>query len=122
MAITKYSYGKLSDQLEIIVADNDPVSAHVQLNNDFMDLVILFVPTPNPDGEDIRLAWRFENEIVHFTFYGWKNSLGTTTSQVNTSIGSTLLGEPVYIAISHHLVGEANHLTMQFIVGQRAGV
>lgn len=121
MAITNYSYGKLSDQLEVIVADNDPVSARVQLNNDFMDLVVLFVSSSNPDGEDIKLAWRSENEVVHFTFYGWKNSLGTTTSQVNTSIGTTRLGEPVYIAISHHLVGNSNHLTMQFIVGHTMG-
>ena len=117
MASVEYSYGKLTDSFTVIVVDNDTVKIKLQLKNELFPITIVCIPTLNPETNASGLNWRTENGVVHFTFYGWTNSLGTTTEQVNTNIGTTNAGEPIYVVVSHHKVAHANHLTMQLVLG-----
>lgn len=121
MASVEYSYGNQTDYFSIIVADNDPVKISVQLKNESMPISIVFIPTLKPETSASALDWHGENGVLNFKFYGWENSLGTTTAQVNTHIGASNTGAPIYIGVMHHKVGSSNHLTMQFVVGNSNG-
>lgn len=121
MAQVHYSYGTLVDSLEIIVSDNDPVNAKMKLGNEDFPISIVFIPDPNPETKDSALSWKNEAGVLNFTFYGWGNSLGTTTKEINTHIGKTNPGEDVYILVAHNKVGVANHLVMQLVLGNVIG-
>lgn len=121
MAIVNYSYGTLVDSFSLIVSDNDPVEVTLSLKNENFPISIIFIPGLNPETNETGLVWKSEGGVVNFIFYGWSNVLGTTTSQINTHLGTTNAGENVYVVLAHHKVGDANHLNMQLILGKNAG-
>ncbi len=121
MAIINYSYGSLVESFSLIVGDDDPVNVSLNLKAEKFPISVIFKKTLNPATNAGGVNWRTEGGVVHFTFYAWDDALGVTLQDINTKIGVTAAGEPLYIIAAHHKIGPAHHLTMQIVLGHPDG-
>ncbi len=118
MANVSYQYGRLIDQVDLIVPDNQ--SAHVALSLENIPFIFefIFFPHDDPTNPTNKVSWHgLPNGVTRFSFFNWNFQLGATTAEP-VKIGELPSGSPILVSIYHSKVNNSTNVCkIQFLLG-----
>ena len=107
---------KIVHTATLIVPKNERAVVEFSVGDWHIELHIVFV-TDKLDSNDGAMSIEVIDGKPHLKLSNWKNSLGTATVRP-VELGRTREGEPLTFMLSHWLIGEAQKLDIQFLLGE----
>jgi len=100
------------NSFSFVVKDNEIAQAEMTFPGSNVPFRLSFTFLP---GDVSGLAeWKWESDIVKFTFRGWRNSLGSSFSEP-AKFGD-LGNRKIYLQIAHHLIGPDTNVCQAFVL------
>jgi hypothetical protein len=94
-----------------LVGNDSEARIDVPIEGETLKLGITFASS----GGERSGEWHHENGVVHFTFTGWNNSIGTCT--VEPTKFAELGGKRLYLQLASHYIGEQNLAQLFVLMG-----